>query len=72
MYSAIATLQPGVMNLMVEGSCILHLGHSKEDYSNATYLAHILEGLKWVTDKPKPDYKKAKATSSVIDEMKYF
>jgi type 1 glutamine amidotransferase len=48
------------------------LGHSKEDYSNATYLAHILEGLKWVTDKPKPDLKKAKATSSEIDEMKYF
>jgi type 1 glutamine amidotransferase len=48
------------------------LGHSKEDYSNATYLAHLLEGLKWVTDKPKPDYKKAKATSSAIDEMKIF
>ena len=48
------------------------LGHSKEDYSNATYLAHIIEGLKWVTDKGKPDYKKAKATSSIIDEMKYF
>ena len=48
------------------------LGHSKEDYSNATYLAHILEGLKWVTEKPKPDYKKAKAVSSVIDEMKIF
>ena len=48
------------------------LGHSKEDYSNATYLAHILEGLKWVTDKPKPDLKKAKATRSEIDEMKTF
>jgi type 1 glutamine amidotransferase len=48
------------------------LGHSKEDYSNPTYLAHILEGLKWVTDKPMPDYKKATATSSVIEEMKYF
>lgn len=48
------------------------LGHSKEDYSNPTYLAHILEGLKWMTDKPKLDYKKAKATSSVIDEMKTF
>lgn len=48
------------------------LGHSKEDYSNATYLAHILQGLKWVADKPKPDYKKAKATSSSIDEMKIF
>ena len=48
------------------------LGHGKEDYSNATYLAHLLEGLKWVTDKAKPDYKKAKATSSVIDEMKIF
>ena len=48
------------------------LGHSKEDYSDPTYLAHIIEGLKWVTDKPKPDYKKAKATSSAIDEMKYF
>ena len=48
------------------------LGHSKEDYSNATYLAHLLEGLKWVTGKPKPDYKKAKATSSAIDEMKIY
>lgn len=48
------------------------LGHSKEDYSNTTYLAHLLEGLKWVTDKPKPDYKKAKATSSSIEEMKSF
>lgn len=48
------------------------LGHSKEDYSNTTYLAHILQGLKWVVDKPKIDYKKARATSSAIDEMKYF
>ena len=48
------------------------LGHSKEDYSNATYMAHILEALKWVTDKPKPDYKKAKAKSSLIGEMKMF
>jgi len=48
------------------------LGHNKEDYSNATYMAHILEALKWVMDKPKPDYKKAKAKSSLIDEMKMF
>ena len=48
------------------------LGHSKEDYSNPTYLAHLLEGLKWISDKPKPDYKKARATSSAIDEMKVF
>ena len=48
------------------------LGHSKEDYSNATYLTHLLEGLKWVVDKPKPDYKKARATSSTIDEMSIF
>lgn len=48
------------------------LGHSKEDYSNTTYLAHIIEGLKWVTNKPRPDYKKAKATSSSIDEMRTF
>lgn len=48
------------------------LGHSKEDYSNFTYLAHIIEGLKWVTDKGKPDYKKAKATSSEIVEMESF
>ena len=48
------------------------LGHSKEDYLNAIYLAHLLEGLKWVADKPKPDYKKARATSSVIDEMRIF
>lgn len=48
------------------------LGHNKDDYSNPIYLAHIIEGLKWVTDKPKPDYKKATAKSSEIDEMKYF
>ena len=48
------------------------LGHSKEDYSNPVYLAHILEGVKWVTDKPKPDYKKATATRSDIDEMKTY
>ena len=48
------------------------LGHSKGDYSSTTYLGHILQGLKWVIDKPKIDYKKARATSSVIDEMKYF
>ena len=48
------------------------LGHSKEDYSNATYLKHLLESLKWVVDKPKPDYKKARATSTTIDEMKVF
>ena len=48
------------------------LGHSKEDYSNATYLSHLLEGFKWVMDKPKADYKKAKATSSAIDEMKIY
>ncbi len=48
------------------------LGHSQEDYANPTYLAHILEGLKWVTDKKKPDYKKATAISSAVDEMKTF
>ena len=48
------------------------LGHSKEDYSNPTYLAHITDALKWVVDKPKPDYKKAKATSTAIDETKTF
>ena len=57
-----------------DGGRILYtaLGHNKEDYSNTTYLAHIIEGLKWLTDKPKPDYKKAKSTSSIIDEMKLF
>ena len=57
-----------------DGGRILYtaLGHNKEDYSNSTYLAHILEALKWVMDKPKPDYKKAKAKSSLIDEMKTF
>ena len=48
------------------------LGHSKDDYSNPVYLAHLIEGLKWLTDKPKPDFKKATATSSEINEMKYF
>lgn len=46
------------------------LGHSKEDYSNPVYLAHIIEGLKWVTDKGKLNYKKSYATSSAVDEMK--
>ena len=44
------------------------LGHSKDDYSNTTYLTHLLEGLKWVVDKPKPDYKKATATSTTVDQ----
>ena len=49
------------------------LGHSKEDYSNPVYLAHIIEGLKWLTDKGKLDYKKARAiNSTAIDEMKVF
>jgi type 1 glutamine amidotransferase len=48
------------------------LGHSKEDYSNLTYLAHIIEGLKWLVDKNKIDYTKAYATSSVINEMEVF
>jgi type 1 glutamine amidotransferase len=47
------------------------LGHSKEDYSNPTYLAHLIEGLKWVTDKGKPDYKKSVASSSAINEMEH-
>jgi len=57
-----------------DGGRILYtaLGHNKEDYSNTTYLAHIIEGLKWLTDKPKPDYKKARSTSSIIDEMRLF
>jgi uncharacterized protein len=46
------------------------LGHSKSDYSEPTYLAHIIEGLKWVTDKGKLDYTKATAASSDVDEMK--
>lgn len=46
------------------------LGHAKEDYSNPVYLNHFIEGLKWVTDKAKRNYKKAYATSSAIDEMK--
>lgn len=48
------------------------LGHDKNDYSNPGYLAHLIEGLKWVTDKTKPDYKKARATSSVVDETTVF
>lgn len=49
------------------------LGHNKEDYSNPIYLAHIIEGLKWVVDKGKLNYKKAYATSSTsIEETKLF
>jgi uncharacterized protein len=48
------------------------LGHSKEDYSNPTYLAHIIEGLKWLIGKKKIDYTKAYATSSIIEEMELF
>jgi uncharacterized protein len=48
------------------------LGHSKEDYSNSTYLAHIIEGLKWLVDKKKMDYTKAYSISSVINEMEVF
>jgi uncharacterized protein len=46
------------------------LGHSKDDYATPGYLAHIIEGIKWVTDKPKLNYKKSYATSSAVDEMK--
>lgn len=47
------------------------LGHAKEDYSDPVYLSHLIEGLKWLTNKSKRDYKKAYATSSTeIDEMK--
>jgi type 1 glutamine amidotransferase len=49
------------------------LGHSREDYSNPTYLAHIIEGLKWLTNKSKLNYNKATATSSTtFNEMKVF
>ncbi len=34
------------------------LGHDKKDFSNPIYLALITEGLKWVTNKPRPDYKR--------------
>lgn len=36
------------------------LGHDKNDYADPIYLAHIAEGLKWVSDKPRPDYNKIK------------
>lgn len=48
------------------------LGHDKNDYSNPAYLAHIVEGLKWLTAKASRDYKKARATGSVINEMNVF
>lgn len=48
------------------------LGHDKTDYSNPVYLAHIIEGLKWLTDNAKRDYKKAHAASPVINEMNVF
>jgi type 1 glutamine amidotransferase len=48
------------------------LGHNKEDYANSNYLAHLLEGLKWVTAKGKLNYKKAYSNSSVTDELKQF
>lgn len=47
------------------------LGHDKNDYSNATYLALLTEGIKWVLNKGKLNYGKAYATSSVVDEMKF-
>ena len=37
------------------------LGHDKSNYSDPVYLSHLKEGLKWVTDKPKPDYRKLQA-----------
>jgi uncharacterized protein len=49
------------------------LGHDKSDYSDPTYLKHLIEGLKWVVDKEKLDYSKAYAESSTgIDETKMF
>lgn len=46
------------------------LGHDKGNYSNPIFLTNIIDGLKWVINKEKLDYKKAYATSSEIDEMK--
>lgn len=46
------------------------LGHSIDNYSNHVYLNHLLTGIKWVIDKPKPDYKKAKAENSIIEDFK--
>ncbi|CAN5165332.1 hypothetical protein BH23BAC1_BH23BAC1_40460 [soil metagenome] len=49
------------------------LGHDKSDYSDPTYLNHLIEGIKWVVDKEKLDYGKAYAVSSTdIDETKIF
>jgi uncharacterized protein len=47
------------------------LGHNKEDYSNPTYLALLLSGLKWVMQFKKLNYNKATATSSVINEFEF-
>lgn len=48
------------------------LGHSKEDYSNPVYLLHLSEGLKWVLDKEKTDYRNSRATSIEVNEMQLF
>ena len=41
------------------------LGHSNESYADATYLKHLLGGIRWAAAK-KVDYSKAKATKSEV------
>ncbi len=48
------------------------LGHHKGDYAEPVYLLHLAEGLKWVVDKARPDYSKARATSVEVNEMELF
>ena len=48
------------------------LGHHKEDYVEPVYLLHLAGGLKWVVNKSRPDYSKARATSMEINEMELF
>jgi|APSaa5957512622_1039677.scaffolds.fasta_scaffold72754_1 uncharacterized protein len=43
-------------------------GHNIDHYSDANFQKHILGGILWTIDKPKPDFKKAKANKiNLID-----
>ena len=37
-------------------------GHNKTHYSDPKFMKHVLGGILWTIDKPKPDFTKAKAT----------
>ena len=63
-------LYPAVWYQFYDGGTIWisALGHDKADYSDAMFMKHVFNGIRWVASNvKKPDYKKAYATTR--DEM---